>query len=171
MPSYARRHIFLLAATVCLLVASGGVAAAQLYPPNGPSVGVSDSTVRPGQQIVVSGDRWQAGTTVALSFHSDPVDLGTASVRADGSFAKTITIPLGATAGTHDIVASGTAASGRQRSVATSVEVLAVVSAGGGSTAFTGAEIQVWMSLALALFGVGLGLLLVTRRRRSRVLP
>lgn len=48
---------------------------------------------------------------------------------------------------------------------------MSVVSAGGGSTAFTGAEIQVWMSRALAMFGVGVGLVLVMRRGRTRVTP
>lgn len=154
----------LAALTLAVIVSMIGVAHAA-YPPAAPTVGVSDSTVQPGQTITVTGDRWEAGTAVALSFHSAPVPLGTATVRPDGTFSARVTIPSDATAGTHEIIASGTASNGRPRSVSTTVTVLGDVVTAPGSTAFTGAHLQVWMVAALILFVIGMGLVVAARRR------
>src|SRR5918911_456536 len=86
-----------------------GVALAQQYPPSAPSVAVSDSTVTPGQSVSVSGSGWEAGTTVSLSFDSAAGSLGSANVRADGTFSMGVTIPASASAGTHLIGAAGNA--------------------------------------------------------------
>jgi LPXTG-motif cell wall-anchored protein len=144
-----------------------GVALAQQYPPKAPSVGVSDATVTAGESVTVSGSGWQAGSSVSLSFHSAPTSLGSANVRADGTFSTGVTIPSSASAGTHLIVASGTASNGRQRSVSTEVTVLAAAGAS-GTTAFTGAQVQTWMVAAAVLLAIGIGLVLASRRR-SRV--
>jgi hypothetical protein len=173
------RRLFVAALVVALTLTTAGTAFAKNnhhhhhhhhYPPDAVSVGVSDSTVTPGEAITVTGDRWKAGGTIHLEFHSTPVQLGTAKARADGTFSATVTIPSTATAGTHTILAAGIGADGAQHTARTTIEVLGVVTAG-GSTAFTGAAVRVWMFLAISLFGVGLGLVLVSRRRRTSVLP
>lgn len=155
----------LLALVVSALLAPMALAAP--YPLNTPTVGVSDSTVLPGQEITVSGDRWFPGSTVSLSFQSTPVRIGTATVRADGSFSTRVTIPADATPGDHQIVARGRNRHGDPRTVATDVTILGTVGAGGGS-AFTGANVQTWMLLSVGLGLVG-GILIVVTRRRSRI--
>jgi hypothetical protein len=172
MYAQSSRRIFLglLVAIMAFATAGTAVAKQHHYPPDTVSVGVSDSTVTPGQRITVTGDRWQAGARIDLGFHSTPVHLGSATARADGSFSAGVSIPSNATAGTHSILATGIGADGVRHTASTTIQVLAVVSAG-GSTAFTGAEVQLWMFLAVSLFGLGLGLILVSRRRRANLLP
>jgi hypothetical protein len=154
----------LIALVAIALVAP--TALAKQYPPNNPTVGVSDGTVTPGQHVVVSGNRWKPGTIVHLSFHSAPVALGTATVGGDGSFATEVVIPATATPGRHDIVVRGRSRSGSARTVRTSVLVLGDTVTASGSTAFTGSSgVQVWMILAGVLAAIGATLIVLTRRR------
>jgi hypothetical protein len=158
-------RIAAIAAVVLVVVVTSIGVASAAYPPAAPSVGVSDSTVTAGASVTVTGDRWQGGSTVTLSFHSTVVRLGSVTTRPDGSFSTSVTIPSNASAGTHAIVASGTASNGRARTVSTAVTVLGDVVTAPGSTAFTGAHLDVWMATALLLFLAGAGLILIGRRR------
>jgi hypothetical protein len=136
---------------------------AQTYPPGAPSVGVSDAIVTPGESITVSGAGWLPGSLVDLTFESAPIALGTARVRADGTFSTTVTIPIAASPGTHFIVASGTAADGTQATATTTITVLA---AGGGAGApGTGANLGAGILILAALLVVGVTALVGTRRR------
>jgi hypothetical protein len=159
-----RRIAGIFGLTLALTVATAGVALAA-YPPDAPSVGVSDATVRPGDSITVTGERWEGGTSVSLSFHSAVVSLGSVTTASDGSFSTSVTIPSSATPGTHQIVAGGIASSGRSATARTDITVLGGVVTAPGSTAFTGAHLDVWMVAALLLFVLGLGLLVASRRR------
>jgi hypothetical protein len=98
---------------------------------------------------------------VDLTFESAPVALGTATVRADGTFSTTVTIPSSASPGTHFIVASGTAADGTQATATTTITVLA---AGGGAPG-TGANLGAGILILAALLVVGVTALVATRRR------
>jgi hypothetical protein len=163
-----RRLALILAAAGSLVVVTVGVAAAQQYPPKLPTCSVAQGTVSPGDSVTVSGQNWLAGSTVDVSLQGDG-SLGTADVNGQGSFSVVVTIPSSVSTGSIDIVCSGTKTNGKAFVLGTTISI---VGAGGGllGTAFTGAQIQMWMFLALVLFGIGLGLILVSRRRRSSLL-
>jgi hypothetical protein len=158
------RRIFPFA-TICflLLLAVAGPAQAGPYPPKGARVGVSDSTVTPGQTIVVSGSKWFPGSTVNVSF-DDPVEK-TAQVDGSGNFATSITIPTATRLGQHTITVTGLAAN----DVAATRTLVVNVLASGPGLAFTGANVTVWMVVIPVFAIVGLGLLLMSRRRRTHV--
>jgi len=162
-----RTKVTAVLATAFVLFVGVPIAAAQQYPPDAPSVSVSDSTVAPGESIVLTGERWQGGASIVLTFHSAAVSLGSVTARPDGSFSTSVTIPSSAAPGAHQILATGTASSGATRTVATDLTVLGTVTPPGG-TAFTGSRLQVWMVAGVVLLFVGLALI-VLGRRRSRV--
>lgn len=142
--------------TVSLTIVAG--------PPADACAQVSDDVVVPGQDIVVFSARgcWEAGSTNKLFFHSTPVFLGSARVKADGSFSVTVTIPAGAAAGDHTITVEGTDASGAPDVVTIPVEVVA---GGGGDDGLSGTGIAVFalLALALGLLGAGSSLLVAAR--------
>jgi hypothetical protein len=87
----------------------------------------------------------------------DPVASGSATV---------VTIPSSAPTGVTEITCSGQDANGEAFVLGTTISIAAA----GIVTAFTGAQLEVWMFLAISLFGVGLGLILISRRRRTNAL-
>ena len=155
-----RFAIACIVAVAALLVAP--VALAQNYPP-GPTISVSDSTVPSGSQTTVCGDGWMPGSVVSISI--DGTDLGTAHVRPDDTFCKTVT--LNVIPGNYVIRVSGTAANGQRATKTVAVQVLAVV-VGGGAPAFTGASISMWLVLLVAFLVLGLALLAASRRLKSK---
>ncbi|MGO3884806.1 MAG: hypothetical protein ACTJHU_00785 [Mycetocola sp.] len=60
----------------------------------------------PGDAVTVTGSGFRSGESVALSFHSDPVDLG-ATVSADGTVSFTTAVPAEAEFGSHEFRAVG----------------------------------------------------------------
>jgi hypothetical protein len=42
--------------------------------------------------VTISGDGYKAGSTVVISVHSTPVDVGTVTVGPDGTFTTTVTL-------------------------------------------------------------------------------
>jgi uncharacterized membrane protein YgcG len=75
----------------------------------GPSLSLNAATVTAGGVLTVSGSGFAPDTEVAVSIHSDPVSLGSATVGPAGTFALQVTIPASFT-GPHVIEASGTSA-------------------------------------------------------------
>jgi hypothetical protein len=65
-----------------------------------------------GKLVQVSGQGLLAGSTVVITLHSRPIELGTMRVGPDGHFAGTATIPLGTPEGDHHVEVSGRAPSG-----------------------------------------------------------
>jgi hypothetical protein len=155
-----RFAIVCIGAVAALLVAP--VASAQNYPP-GPTISVSDSTVPSGSETTVCGDGWMPGSVVSISI--DGTDLGTAQVRPDGTFCKTVT--LNVIPGDYVIRVSGTAANGQSATETVAIQVLAVV-VGGGGPAFTGASISMWLVLLVAFLMLGLVLLAASHRLKSK---
>jgi hypothetical protein len=151
-----------------LVVTLGPVAWAQNYPPTGPTIGVSDTTVPQGGTTVVSGKNWDPGSTVSLVLlkggcsGSSAGSLGTAAVNADGEFSKTVTLDVAP--GTYGIQGSGSNANGNAATRCLTVQVLGVAVA---ATAFTGANIVFGVMLAIVLIVMGL-IALGANRRRSR---
>jgi alpha-L-fucosidase len=70
-----------------------------------------------GGTVTVHGDGFMPGTDVDVTLHSTPVQLGTFTTDATGSFTADVTIPTGTTPGAHTIVLTGTAPNGQPATV------------------------------------------------------
>ena len=109
---------FLAALTGCVALAGvfAAPAGAQVYPPNRCSLALSVSAAIPGQTIITGSANcspgFAAGATVEITLESDPVHLATVTADAEGQFSTPVTIPAGATLGSHSVVATGRGASG-----------------------------------------------------------
>jgi hypothetical protein len=77
----------------------------------------SKSKAEPGDEVGIAGTGFKIDDTIALSFHSTPVSLGSATANATGGFTSSITIPSSATNGAHEIHAVGTDARGGTRTI------------------------------------------------------
>jgi hypothetical protein len=134
-----------------------------------PTCGVSDTTISPGDQVTVSGKRWQRGSTVTFTLQPEDINLGSTTVGQNGKFSAVVTIPDSIQPGPHTIVCSGFDRRGDPFVLATDVTILGVV--GGGGAAFTGTILNVplWMVLIAALFAAGVVAVAIGRRRRRSV--
>lgn len=144
-----------------------------LREPTTPTLHVTGTLVV-GEKITVTGQSFEPDTVVTVELHSDPVELGTATVQSDGTFALTATIPTGTPAGQHDIVvlAGGVELATLAITIAAADDGGAVGGGSGGDDplASTGADLGiVWAGLAAAVLLLALGAtLLVMRRRRDQ---
>src|SRR5262245_12071821 len=131
--------------------------------------GVSDTTLGPGDTVTITGDHWQAGSTVTFTLQPEGINLGSATVGANGSFSATVTIPASVQAGSHSIVCSGIDVEGHNVSRGTTIQILG--GAVGGGAAFTGTTLNVplWLAIIVALFAVGVAFVVIGRRRRRSV--
>jgi hypothetical protein len=176
---YARRSLALLAsallATLALLAltSSHNRAAADPYPPTSScAISTLNRSVQPGDTINLQGSGFPANNSVSLKVDPGTTALGSVHTDANGSFAKTVTIPSSLTGSNHTIVASsgsvtcafdpfGTrgvdAASTTSRAPTSGVEGLA-------TTGFATLTASV---IAVALLAGGALLLLLGRRRRQ----
>ena len=134
-----------------------------------PTCGVSDTTISPGDQVTVSGKRWQPGSTVTFTLRPEEINLGSTTVGQNGKFSAVVTIPTSVEPGAHTIVCSGIDRQGDPFVLAIAVQILGVV--GGGGAAFTGTILNVplWMVLIAALFAAGVVVFAIGRRRRRSV--
>ena len=74
-----------------------------------PAVTVKPSTVEAGKTITVKGTGFAPESAVTLTLHSEPVEVGTATVDENGAFSAEVTVPANTEAGDHTVVAeSGT---------------------------------------------------------------
>ncbi len=139
------------------------------------TVELGASSVTAGGTLAVSGSGFAEGAELALELRSDPVSLGTVTAAADGTFARTVTIPAGTPAGAHprrdpprrlggDGLLTVTAAAGGGA-------IVPGESDSGGATdgdlATTGADSTPFVIGAVVLLAAGLGLFALRRRRRD----
>jgi hypothetical protein len=126
--------------------AAGGATTTTTAPTTQSTATVSKSTVAPGEDVTFTGSGFKANTDLAGTFESTPVSLGTVRSDASGNVRAVFRIPASATAGAHQIVVSGPAAtSGTHRAVAN----VTVVRSASGTLPATGARAD-----RLALVGV-----------------
>ena len=155
-----KRVLAVMALTVLGMAAP---AFAQQYPPAVNFLTISDATPSPGETITLTGQTFQAGSTVTLTLHSEPVVLGSATADAAGKMALQATIPSDTPLGSHTITADGTAPDGSPLSLSVSLTVVPAAANGGtganngngngsGNLPRTGAE---W-TLLLTKLGIGL---------------
>jgi LPXTG-motif cell wall-anchored protein len=165
---FRKALIFAACAVTGLLLIAGPASAA--YPPDAPSIGTSSSSIQNGGSTTVMGTGWQAGTTVALTIASTPQSIGTASVRSDGTFSQSVSIPC-LDAGTHTISGSGTGASGAANTASTTVAVTGTcgdpANGGTGTLPHTGSNSAGVVTLASGLMLLGAVLVIAINRRRS----
>jgi hypothetical protein len=145
-------------------------ASAQEYPPTTATCGVSDSSLGAGDTVTITGDHWQAGSTVTFTLQPEGTNLGSATVDANGSFSATVTIPAGIRPGSHSIECSGIDVQGHTFSPNSTIQVLGAA-VGAEGTAFTGSALNVplWLALIVGLLALGVAFVLVGRRRRRGV--
>ena len=149
-----------LAGSFLLTAFLAAPALAQTYPPDEPTVGVSDSTVFPCEAVVFTGANFEPGTTVDVTLDGEVV--ATALVEADGTFSVSVTIPCATTPGTHVLGAGG---------VNTVITVLSLgggVPGGGPVTPGTGANLGAGIFILAGLLVLGVTALVVTTRRREK---
>jgi titin len=107
------------------------------------------STAEPGAELVMIGSGYAPYSTVTLTVYSDPINLGTVTADAQGSFRQAVTVPAGLT-GSHSFVAAGVDPSGNPRALRLDVTVAAGSGGDDGSLPITGPAV-------LWLFVLGFG--------------
>jgi LPXTG-motif cell wall-anchored protein len=159
-----------IAAGLMLLAAP---ALAQEYPPTSEGLTVSETTLRPGESFVVSGEGADPGDTVTFRLSSSSASslggasLGSTTADGEGAFRATLTIPLGTDPGLYTL----TAADGGNTLGVVTIRVLAAADDdGAGGLPFTGSNVAPGLAVGASLIlAGGLLLLAVRRRRRSSV--
>jgi hypothetical protein len=154
-----------------MLFAFSAPAFAGTYPPAGPTAVANSAVVGPGGTLTLTGQSWLPGSQVTLTLFSAPVDLGTATVAADGTWSKTVTIPASTPPGNHSIVIKGLDANGQP---ATQTVALTINAAGSSAVpssssafAFTGSNAVGMTFIGAAVLMVGAVLAIITRRRNT----
>jgi hypothetical protein len=112
------------------------------YPPDQPVCVVDRSRVAPGDELTLTGDRWEPGEPVDIDFSQDAPafnrDVGGAEANAAGTFVTTVEIPADAHGGPARLVLSGTDSAGE----AATCTVALTVTGGGGPPASACAQIS-----------------------------
>lgn len=155
------KKVLLLAAVA--LVALPTTAAAQDYAPGGNTITADDTTVAPGEAIVLGIQICQPSTSATFELDST-TSLGSATAGSNGRATLTATIPSTTSAGTHTIEGSCMGSNGQPL-----VQVLSItVGAGGSGIPVTGSSSTLPMTqLAIAAIAGGGLLVLVANRRRT----
>ena len=149
-----------------LLIATFAAPASAQYPPQEATCGVGDTTLSAGDQLTISGEGWEAGSTIAFTLQPEDVALGSTTANSNGNFSTVLTIPASIQAGPHSIECSGTDVQGQDVVLANDIQILGA----GAGTAFTGSSVDVplWTALAAGLLILGTVLFVAGRRRTSR---
>ncbi|AEE44791.1 Ig-like domain-containing protein [Cellulomonas fimi] len=124
------------------------------------TVATATTSLAPGTSTEMVARGFTPGETVAFYLHSDPILLGTAVADAAGVARLVVTVPVGAAAGAHHVLAiGGTSGSWSQ------LAVTLAAPAARGTLPVTGAE--PWALAATAAVTVAVGGALLLARRRS----
>jgi hypothetical protein len=141
------------------------------YAPVGVTCGVSSAVVLPGQNVLVSGQNWLAGSNVNLVIHSASSHLGGTRVGAKGSFSKQVVIPRGLPKGRHHVTITGKDGAGHLQTQSCSLLVGTLsaphIAGGPGEIAFTGANFLLGIAILFGLTVIGF-LALALGRRKAR---
>jgi LPXTG-motif cell wall-anchored protein len=162
---------------VALAAPAGAAGLSSAYPPPVVGLQLSTSVVVPGQTIGVTGEGWAAGSTVTLTFFSDPVTLGTTVPNASGDFSSSVTIPANAALGTHTVQATGASLANPAVPLTLTASLTVVASTAAPAAAapapshplpLTGWDTRGPLLGGLALLIIGTGAVLLSRNRRHR---
>ncbi|MBW3557406.1 MAG: hypothetical protein KY454_10785 [Actinobacteria bacterium] len=159
----------MLAGLLMALASMPGAASAQTqtqYPVQESNLQTDKTAVRPGEPITVTGGGFASNSNVTIRF--DTAVLGTTVTRDNGTFTTTVTIPANASPGSHTLTAVGTAPNGATRRLTSTIEVLGVAAARGGTLPRTGLASTLPLALGgVGLLGIGTLAVVAARRRRS----
>ena len=137
------------------------------------SIELGATSVVAGGTLDVSGSGFEEGADLVFELRSTPVEIGTATVAADGTFAATVTIPKGTPAGEHTIAAiqpDGTEVTAAVTITAPDTET---GNNGTGDTdktgdlATTGADSTPYLIVAVILLVLGAVFMIMRRRSRT----
>jgi hypothetical protein len=129
------------------------------------ALALSSSAVNVGDTVTVTGEGYLPGSKVTIELHSDPVVLGTADVRLNGSFTFTAALPAGIV-GKHRIVVQGFDAIKGPMTADLPLTISQRASSTTNELAFTGGEARV---LTMCGFGmIALGLFFRRRNNHAR---
>jgi hypothetical protein len=115
-----------------------------------------------GKEGVATGRGFEPGTDAEVWLFSKRIFLGLARVKADGTFERTFTVPVGVELGEHAIQAEGTDRQGKPRAVNAGVIVEGSIPATGANA--VGPNVAIASSLAV----LGSAIVVVRRRRVGR---
>ncbi len=87
--------------------------------------GADSDSPAPGQNVTLTGSDLPAGSTVTGELHSDPIPLGTTTVKDDGTFTLNTHIPNTVAPGEHHYVVTVTPPQGEPQTTAIPVTVVA----------------------------------------------
>jgi hypothetical protein len=150
---------------------AGAVGVPAAYPPPAVGLQLSTSEVCPGSQMTVTGQGFAPGQVVTLTLMSTPVVLGTAGPNRAGDFSQVVTIPAGASLGSHQMVATGRSAANPGQPLTLSAQLTlacptAVTTAPTHVLPVTGFATRAWLAASLAFILVGTALVLRAHKRR-----
>lgn len=127
----------------------------------GPGViSVTPTAAVAGQPVTVTGDCWKRNADLSVKLLSTPVNLGTAHTDAAGKFSMQVTIPANTTAGTHQIVVTGTSSDGTTASPSATISVQRALPVTGSATSRRGL-----LAVATILLGIALVMAAAYERR------
>lgn len=161
---HARIVLMIMSLVTFTLVGAGTALAVGPY--GSTSATVSNSSPPAGGTVTVSAGGYQPGSQADYVAHSTPVDLGKATVDANGNVQKAVTIPASFAPGSHHTIdISGTGANGAP--LTRSVSLTLAGGSGSGSLPFTGADhVAEVVAIGVLLVVAGSLTVVVTRRRR-----
>lgn len=151
-----------------------------------PAVIVEPSSVEAGKSVTVRGTGFAPESTVTITLHSEPVEVGTATTDENGDFTAEVTVPANTEAGDHTVIAESNAptvtasapltvtappAPAEDPSAAPSVQPSAAPApapeqGGKGGLARTGTNAL--LAVAAALIAAGAGTALIRRSRLAK---
>lgn len=140
-----------VAAVMAMLTLGAAAAQAQQYPVQQGNLQVNDTTVTPGQPVVISGDGCAPNSQVVITF--DTTVLATINANGQGAFSTTVTIPSDASNGQHTLRASCTTPQGGARVLSASLTVSGQTA---GSTTTTSTTAAPTTTTTAAVGGTGL---------------
>lgn len=144
----------------------GPVAPAAVTPV--PTLTLSADTVVAGGTVTLTGAGFAPRTSIPVWLHSEPSQVGTAAVGADGGFSLSVTIPVATSPGLHTLVLVDPV-SGATTSAA--ITVVAAAEQPGHGLASSGGSVPVgllWAGLGVLLLGAAaVALQRAGRRRRA----
>ena len=162
---------FMLAA----VLGTGTMAQAQQYPPSAAGCSLSVTIGPASTTLVVTciAGSFGVNVTVIVTFTSTPVQIGSGTSAADGSFRHTVNVPNDATPGAHTITAAGTGSAGSAVSYPMAFTVIAATAGNQPVNAQplprTGTSSTIpWTRAGVALLLVGGALVFIGRRRYLR---
>lgn len=122
---------------------------------------VSDTTVSPGDSVVVSGSGFAPGSEVEITIESAPRLLATVRAGAQGKISATVRIPTNLSGSPHTLKATGVTPDGATLVLSMRITVLGT----GGELAFTGTRTLFPLVVVGALLLLAWVSLRVARRR------